>query len=220
GLTQPLLLWLTYRVRRMREFACGCACMFFLAILYGGFFSFLQGKIGWVQDHALAMPVIAGSGAALYEALCALVKRLQSHTRVRQAEDSRRYEVHFRIDGFRIDCIGMLDTGNRLYEPIRGVPAAVLEGALYPESERGLPKAVIPFHSLGCQNGLLYGYAAQDVVLAPVGEEVSARSMDGMLVALYDGRLSAEGGYQMLLHPDFFLETALEESQMKSPFPS
>lgn len=208
GLIQPLLLWLTYRVRRTREFACGCACMFFLAILYGGFISFLQEKIGWFREHALAMPVIAGIGAVLYEGIRMLVSRLQSQARVSQVEESLRYEAHFWIDGCKIDCIGILDTGNRLYEPIRGVPVAVLESALFPEKERGLPKAVIPFHSLGCPNGMLYGYAARDVMLAQVGEAASALTMEGMLVALYDGRLSAEGSYQLLLHPDFFLGTA------------
>lgn len=153
------------------------------------------------------MPVIAGIGAVLYEGIRMLVSRLQSQARVRQVEDSLRYEAHFWIDGCKIDCIGILDTGNRLYEPIRGVPVAVLESALFPEKERGLPKAVIPFHSLGCPNGMLYGYAARDVVLTPVGEEAPALSMEGMLVALYDGRLSAEGSYQLLLHPDFFLGT-------------
>lgn len=210
GLIQPLLLWMTYRLRRTREFACGCACMFFLAILYGGFISFLQEKIGWFQEHMLAMPVIAGIGAGLYEGIRVLVRGLQGQSRVRQVEEIRRYEAHFRIDGCQIACIGMLDTGNRLYEPIRGVPVAVLESALFPEGERGLPRAVIPFHSLGCPNGLLYGYAAKDVILTPIGGEEPSLSMEGMLVALYDGRLSAEGSYQMLLHPDFFMGTVSE----------
>lgn len=210
GLVQPLLLWLAYRVRRTQEFACGCACMFFLAILYGGCISFLQGEIGWFREHALAMPAIAGIGALLYEGIRMLAPRLQKQARVRQAENSRRYEAHFRIDDCKIDCIGMLDTGNRLYEPIRGIPVAVLESALFPEKERGLPKAVIPFHSLGCANGVLYGYAAQDVTLTPADGDAPALTMERMLVALYDGRLSAEGGYQLLLHPDFFLGAVSE----------
>ena len=207
GVIQPVLLWMTYRLKRTQEFTCGCACMFFLAILYGGFISFLQEKIGWFREHALAMPVIAVIGAVLYEGVCMLVKRLQMRARVRQVEDSRRYEAHFRIDGTVIDCVGMLDTGNRLYEPIRGVPAAVLESSLFPEKERGLPKAVIPYHSLGCQNGILYGYAAKEVCLKPLDGETPAVFLEEMLVALYDGRLSAEGSYRLLLHPDFFLGT-------------
>lgn len=206
GLIQPFLLWRTYRVKRTQEFACGCACMFFLAILYGGFFSFLQGKIGWFREHALAMPVIASVGAGLYEGIRVFVSKVQGRARIRQVEDCRSYQVHFQIGSFHIDCIGILDTGNRLYEPIRGMPAAVLEGALFPEKERGLPKAVIPYHSLGCRNGMLYGYAAQEVVLMPVdADEGRAVKMDEMLVALYEGRLSAGGDYQILLHPDFFL---------------
>lgn len=206
GVIQPFLLWMTYRLRRRQEFVCGCACMFFLAILYGGCISFLQGKIGWFREHASAMPVIAGIGAVLYEGMRVFVLRLQSQARIRRVENSRRYEAHFRIDNCKIDCVGILDTGNRLYEPIRGVPVAVLEGALFPEKERGLPAAVIPYRSVGCQSGLLYGYAAKDVCLKPVGEEAPAVSMEGMLVALYDGRLSTGGDYRLLLHPDFFLD--------------
>lgn len=210
GVIQPLLLWLTYRIRRMQEFICGCACMFFLAILYGGFISFLQEKIGWFREHALAMPAIAVIGAVLYESICMLVKRLQSRARVRMVEDSRRYEAHFRIDDVKIACIGMLDTGNRLYEPIRGVPAAVLESSLFPEKKRGLPMAVIPYHSLGCPNGMLYGYTAKEVCLKPIDAEAPTVFLEEMLVALYDGRLSHEGSYRLLLHPDFFLETDSE----------
>lgn len=206
GVIQPFLLWSAYRIRRMQEFFCGCACMFFLAILYGGCISFLQGKIEWFREHALAMPVIAGMGAVLYETVRVFVSKVQSQARVRQVENSRSYKVHLCMEGVAIDCIGILDTGNGLYEPIRGVPAAVLESRLFPEEKRGMPKAVIPYRSLGCQGGMLYGYTAHEVVLMPVdAKEQGGVTMEEMLVALYDGRLSSDGGYQILLHPDFFL---------------
>ncbi len=206
GVVQPLVLFGAFRIKPSEELLLGCACMYFLTFLYGGWFSFLQERAAWPGENGLIMPVAAGAGAVAFELVRAVSAGIRKRARLRCVSESRRYEVRFLAGEQRIRCIGLLDTGNRLYEPIRGIPVAVLEEALFPPKERGMPRAVIPYHSLGCRNGILYGYTAREVSLRPIGEkEEKPVYLEEMLIGLYAGQLSAGNEYQILLHPDFFL---------------
>lgn len=216
GMTQVFVLRIAFHITWSEEMMLGCVCMCFLSFLYGGFLSFLQDRISWLGQNGFVMPALAGAGAALCELLSVFVKRGRKKTRLRLVSESRRYEVRFRIGERAFCCTGLLDTGNRLYDPIRGMPAAVLAAEVIPQEERGMPKAVLPYHSLGCQHGILYAYAAKDVSIIPIGEqEKEAVYLKEMLVGLYEGRLSVKNDYQILLHPDFFFTESKKEDEKR-----
>ncbi len=216
GAAQILILWLAFRIKTLQELFYGCICMYLLTFLFGGCVSFLQAKTAWFRGGGFLMPTLAGVGAFVYGLIRALTGRIRRNARIRRVESSRYYEVHFRIGDKQIDCIGLLDTGNGLYEPIRGVPVAVLEESLFPPEKREMPRAVIPYHSLGCRGGILYGYEAQEITLIPIArQEKETVYLAEMLVGLYEGRLSAKNDYQILLHPDFFFTETKNEAEKR-----
>ncbi len=99
----------------------------------------------------------------------------------------------------------LLDTGNSLIEPISKKPVCLIEEELLAHItlENPLFLRVIPYRSIGCEQGLLYGveiprleiftdegyYVAEHVICAGVGH-----------------KLSTKAAYQMILHPALITE--------------
>lgn len=118
---------------------------------------------------------------------------------------------------------GLFDTGNRLADPFTGQPVIVLEEGVFrrfcPEPVAACLEAVqpgdwarlvhllppewsrrfrvIPYRTLGEENGLLVGFRADGARLAGESEFRAA------VVALHPGRLDPDGAYVALVHPAF-----------------
>ena len=107
--------------------------------------------------------------------------------------------------GKKVPVLALLDTGNSLKEPISGEPVCLMEEELLAKItlENPLFLRAIPYRSVGCEQGMLYGvkipkleiytdetcYVADDVICAGVGH-----------------KLSTKGAYQMILHPALLAE--------------
>lgn len=133
-------------------------------------------------------------------------------------------EVRFGQQVCRLHAL--VDTGNRLRDPLSGVPVVVVEGEtvrpLLPDSlqpavarmETGDLSAVsrllvseqwsarfrvIPFASIGRPHGLLIGFRPDEVRVVVDGRPVV---VGPCLLGLCQGPLDPEGAYQALIHPD------------------
>lgn len=120
----------------------------------------------------------------------------------------------------------LIDTGNQLHDPLSHKPVMVMEysalKSLFPQEvqsafEKGgdpdlmlvldsLSQTtwftrfrVIPFTSLGRENGLLIGFRPDRVEVYNGGSLVCTRNV---IVGVYHQELSPEGTYRALLHPD------------------
>lgn len=118
----------------------------------------------------------------------------------------------------RIEVTALLDTGNRLYEPLTGKPVSIGEKktflALFPEEEETEGIFVIPYHSIG-GSGILSGRRVDKMaLLREKGGEVPFPG-DSFLIALKEGPLSGDGSYQLILHSDFVEHTASLEMRRK-----
>lgn len=120
----------------------------------------------------------------------------------------------------RVECTGLVDTGNLLRDPVSGRPVLVAElGAvlpLIPAGERGLYGAgsapaggagggewarrfrLVPFGAVGNRRGLLPAFRADTVTVGAGGER---RVWRGITVAVTAERLGGDGGYQALVPP-------------------
>ena len=113
--------------------------------------------------------------------------------------------------------VALLDTGNQLCDPLTGLPVLVaeqtaLEGVLeeqvnWQETElESLAKAenwhnrlhVIPYRSLGKEDGLLVGFRPDHLLVYGPG---GMHSCQHVVVAVYQSRLSTSGGYQAIAPP-------------------
>ncbi|HHV62300.1 MAG TPA: sigma-E processing peptidase SpoIIGA [Firmicutes bacterium] len=131
----------------------------------------------------------------------------------------------------RVFVNALIDTGNRLRDPITGAPVIILEysavASILPGEVRrvfGLLDAgdlaaitdimanspwssrfrVIPFASIGKEKGMLIGFRPDEVRIVEGDRRASTRNA---VVGIYTQRLSAEGGFRALLHPEI-LESA------------
>ena len=137
-----------------------------------------------------------------------------------KATRSIYWEAIICIDGYEKSITALVDTGNRLYEPISGKPVHVLEmdalaGILNGEFKAAVKKMydtgimedglyrkngirMIPFRAVGTPNEkLLVGICADRIRLK---NHTIEYQIEKPYVALYDGKLAGDGSYHMLLH--------------------
>lgn len=130
--------------------------------------------------------------------------------------------IIIKINNKQIKTKAMLDTGNFLKDPITNIPVVVVEyTVLYdmvpkeildniedilggdlekiPENiknEYMLKLKVIPFSSLGKQNGMLLGLKADGLI---VDNEEEVKNIDKVIIGIYNKKLSKKGDYSALL---------------------
>lgn len=115
-----------------------------------------------------------------------------------------------------------LDTGNNLYEPVSHKSVSVVEFKLFEkllsgEQKKDFYKAIhnqdtqmlgklllryIPFHSLGKENDFLLGVLVNDLEVE-INDKKSIHTGETW-IGLYDGFLSSDSGYEMLLNSRLF----------------
>lgn len=131
------------------------------------------------------------------------------------------FMVHIKFDGQEISGQGFLDTGNMLRDPLTENPVLIAEYNwlkqylpldLIKVFENSLNETelltsaadsswaarlrIIPFSSIGRQNGLLLGIRTDEVRLK-IGNEYIYRK--NLIVAIYQEKLSLEGNYHLLI---------------------
>lgn len=130
-------------------------------------------------------------------------------------------DVELKMEEKELNVKALIDTGNLLKEPITGFPVIIIENS---ELEKILPKQildntekiingdvngiddkyitkmrVIPFTSIGKQNGMLLGIKVEQVIIKT--EEDIFRIKD-VIVGMYNTRLTKNGMYNAIIGLD------------------
>ncbi|RKD34307.1 sigma-E processing peptidase SpoIIGA [Thermohalobacter berrensis] len=125
-----------------------------------------------------------------------------------------------------VDIVALLDTGNSLKDPITDIPVIIAEfsaiknllpkdvqniflkykensleiiSSIMEESIQEMKFRLIPFKSLGKENGMLIGFKPDRVI---VNEKDAIKNVTNIIVGIYNNKLSNENDYKALLHPD------------------
>lgn len=133
------------------------------------------------------------------------------------------YDIEMKIDQKSVKMKAMLDTGNMLKDPISGIPVIVVEREKLYEI---LPKTildntekiiggdwkncedyieyrtrfrVIPFRSIGKQNGMLLGFKVDEVKIMTDMEEIINKKV---IVCIYHQKLTKTSAYSALIGLD------------------
>lgn len=111
-----------------------------------------------------------------------------------------------------ISVKALVDTGNSLKEPISGKPVCLIEEKLLAglTLENELYLRAIPFRSVGCEQGILYGV---EVPFAEIQTEEQTYALEKIICAGVGYPLSKKGVYQMLLHPALLTEENLKQGK-------
>lgn len=135
------------------------------------------------------------------------------------------YNITIKINRKSVKTKAMVDTGNLLKEPITNIPVAVVEhkilynvvpteilenienilGGDFSNISENVKKEymsklkVIPFSSLGRQNGMLLGLKADAL---EIEESDGSKIVDRIIIGIYNKKLSKKGEYGALLGID------------------
>lgn len=133
------------------------------------------------------------------------------------------YDLEIHYDG-KVECIpALLDTGNMLYTPMGHKPVLVvtydvMKNILNAEECKRIescrndiekmlvidegPKYIIPFHSMGCEKGLLWGVMSECIILH---KGVFKKQIPKCVIGIAFDKLSNSRMYKALIHPDFIV---------------
>lgn len=135
-------------------------------------------------------------------------------------------EIVILMEEKKVAIMALVDTGNALNEPLTNAPVVIVE---YSSIKDLLPKdvqvifdqdnqndfniiahimsnsdlitrfRVIPFKSLGKENGMLLGFKPDEVQLT---ENNKQQNIKNIIIGIYNKKLSNNGEYSALIHPD------------------
>lgn len=197
--TVPLMIGVVLPARKRR---------FFLPMIgYGFFYSFLMAGI--TRAISNKWRVFAGKETTLLQVLVCVFfcKEFFGWSLARKKLRKGRliYAVEVKSAGTTLSLSALLDTGNRLTEPLSHRPVCIMEEQLLAQItlENPLFFRAIPYHSVGCEKGVLYGV---EIAEMQISTEESCYVAKNVICAGTGHKLSAKNAYQMILHPALLSE--------------
>ena len=106
--------------------------------------------------------------------------------------------------GEQIELKALYDTGNVLREPFSGKPVSIVERESLKNIEllkKPEKYKIIPFRSIGEEHGILKGMEVDEVIIEKKDTRIV---LHRQIIAFYDGRLSQDGSFQMILNQEVF----------------
>lgn len=116
----------------------------------------------------------------------------------------RIYETILSLKGKEIRLKALLDTGNSLTEPTTGKRVTIVEKKTISSfNDLRIDKIyVIPYKSLGKDDGILYGIEVDKLI---VKYENYEKINENAIIAIYNGSLSRDGRYNAILHGEILV---------------
>ena len=223
------MIYISFAPKNIKEMAKMLVFFYFVSFVFGGaalgvIYMVNSGKIsiqnGIIVGNYTLVTVFLGVIVAFVIILLAF--------RFVKAKISKKdlcCNIIIKINQKRIKTKAMIDTGNLLKEPITNIPVVVVESKLLfktipneilenienilggdlekiPENiknEYMSKLKVIPFSSLGKQNGMLLGLKADGI---EIEEENNVKNVDKVILGIYNKRLSKKDEYGALLGID------------------
>ena len=173
------------------------------SIILGGSLSLLQ-KWNWMRDASIikitALTLIL-SGISRIVIKKAFITRQQLI-----------YPVTLIDEDMEVHMFALLDTGNGLIEPISKKPVCLVGKNVFEENlakEGGRKEfqpqkfRVIPYHSVGKENGILSGYEMDRLIIDTDERKVI---IEKPMIGISQVPVSGSGFYQMILQPELLGE--------------
>ncbi len=209
AVVSSLMIRIAFCPKGVRTFLRQLLTLYGIAIAGGGMVNliYFHTPAGYylknlVQGQASLNPkpaaVIAVSGAAVFAA-SRMIRKLTDYRHL----GSELYTAVLYVKGRSVSLTGLLDTGNRLREPATGKAVHIAQRAalepLEPDREE-LFGFLVPYRSVGTEAGILTAVRLDRMdLISAKGEKIT---LDNPLVGIYEGKLSADNTYQLILHAE------------------
>lgn len=189
-----------FKIRQVNEILRYTGYMFASAFLLGGIMKFLFSSVPFLYDKQESIWYILGIGMISYQIISWWI------TQTKKRKGTFIYNVKLFGYGNNITVKALADSGNSLREPVSGKPVSViesdvlerLEGVQTPEKFK-----VIPYRSIGKDNGIMEGYEIPEIIIEDDRGKIRWQKV---IVGISKNKVSANGKYQMILHPDLYNE--------------
>lgn len=244
------MIWVAFGYHQLQRFFYNVCMFYFVAFVFGGGVFALDFFVRPDTQvvHGVLQTAGGGYGVGTRSVLLILaggfllvmLLSLRSYKGIQEPRKLAHFlvEVTVSIDGKDIVCRGLVDTGNRLYEPITRTPVMIVEQKLFTEclpealakvieEENKLDKMdelmaaisvewqgrlrLIPYRSVSRGMDFLLALKPDSVTIIQDDRRVYAVKV---LVGLNPIALSADGHYQAIVHP------ALMQTDAKDPVKS
>lgn len=233
----------TFGFRRFRLFFQSLLTFYFVSFLIGGgLFAvhyFLQSSQSYAQmlasrtmsfgDPISWMLVFIG-----FPVLWIFSKKRLDHMEVRKVSYKERARVIIKIDGKEIETVGIVDSGNKLYDPLSHSPVMFISQAagagvipealfekgqdpttLFNDEQNSIPDdwqkrmAIIPYRGIGGGSQFVLGIKPDEVIINQNNKSVKCKKV---MIALTQHQLSAEKDFDCILHPDLLIKGEIIQS--------
>lgn len=209
-----IIVIVTFSVRNMRDLIRDCLIIYVTTIFMGGLISFIYSytSLGYML-HSVFNGIFQGVnllwllGATTTAYIC-----IEGIIRFIKKINNKKMQVIVRllIDGKSKELRGLVDTGNSLLEPYTGKPVHIVckkcvDDMIGDIDLYKINLKYVPFQSIGKERGLLKTIEFEemqvyrmDTLSGAIGELIYKEGR--AIVGLYEGVLSRESEFDMILH--------------------
>lgn len=222
-----LMIRISFRTKKIKELIRGVVVLYLITNCVGGVITSLYYQRETLLYYAdklmgrlfgkMNLVSVAILGTIAMACILIIVRFLKHQNQMTK----EIYEVWLTRDGVCVHTMGLVDTGNCLFDPITGKPVIVIEMKLMEEalepslyhdlkkivqfedtsyhinSENATKIRLIPFQSIGKKRGILPAIFLDEVEIRKDTQFLCSKRV---IAALYDDVLSQSKEYQVILH--------------------
>jgi stage II sporulation protein GA (sporulation sigma-E factor processing peptidase) len=193
-----LMIYITFGKMNMEEYVIRMMVMFLVSYVYGGIIFMIY------TDNKIKLYIITAIIITQYIILKAVIKRI----RAIKADEKLYKDVVIIKQGQEIRFKGYIDSGNNLYDAItKSMVLIAQKDTLKNQFKGNMEKTLfengiyaIMYNSIGKNNGLIYAFKPDSVFVIEDGKYIKKNNI---LIGVYNGILSSQGKFDMLLHKDW-----------------
>ena len=223
GLTGFLMTMISFGIRNKRAFISNYLVLLISSFVLGGMVNslYLNTQTRYYLN-LMYQELLKGEKRTASIAIITIITLLLASFaciiwRQNKRKEDEFYSVELYIEEEPIVCKGFMDTGNSLRDPISGKPVIVVDEKLLEKELNQLKELhpnrirVIPYSSVGKQNGLLYGIRLKKIIISNSNDCICNHEV---IAALSSQGFANREVYQVLLHTDLLGIVGGQESQM------
>jgi len=204
-----LMIWIACRPRKLSDFLNRICVLYLVAFLAGGGLNLIYFHTSagvYLKQVVLGIQKVNSSGVGVILGSIAMILTVTKTLDTMEKQKKRRknrYVAELYFGERRVLVDGFIDTGNRLKEPITGKIVHILQedvAASLMSADNKPMSFLVPYHAVGTESGLLTAIRIDRMEL--VAEDESRTVIMRPLFGLYQGKLSSNDEYQLILHAE------------------
>ncbi|WIV11235.1 sigma-E processing peptidase SpoIIGA [Proteiniborus sp. MB09-C3] len=200
-------------------FAGASLALFYLADVK----AYAGNGIFYIRDFPVKMLVLAVSISYI------LIKIVWGYIQSILTKNKIYMPIVVGLNNKSVEVMGLIDTGNLLRDPLTQTPVIIIQfsaikdllpkevqsifekykendlqaiSEIMVENASSLKFRLIPYKSLGKENGMLIGFKPDNVIV----KDDEDKSFCDIIVGIYNNNLASDDNYVALLHPEMFTE--------------